>query len=165
MYKFISSIRATWLTNLILLYLIRSTNHEISHCAIPSSLPLLPPSQAKIFFLGTILTHVFPTAWRTKFLIHMNIKWYSPRTHSCTCMQASSLPPPPPTPRFFREIWTSHRKAAKDSGLLGCDAVPLGDWFPTFQTIAAPSSARHKQLVENESATFVTNMRNHSPSH
>lgn len=29
-------------------------------------------------------------------------------------------------------IWGSHSSAAKDSFLLGCDIVSLGEWFPVF---------------------------------
>jgi len=43
-------------------------------------------------------------------------------------------------PIFFHtyfEIW----HAADGSGLLGCDAVSLGEWFASFQRILVPSSS------------------------
>jgi hypothetical protein len=40
--------------------------------------------------------------------------------------------------------WGSFSSAVEDSGLLGCDLVSLGKWFPTFQWNTEPSWSRFK---------------------
>ena len=42
-------------------------------------------------------------------------------------------------------IWGSHSASAKVSRLLGCDYVPLGEWFPVFRRTIMPSTVRIKQ--------------------
>ena len=43
----------------------------------------------------------------------------------------------------------SHSGIFKDSGLLGCDGVFLGEWLSAFRKTIAPSSSMVKQSKEN----------------
>lgn len=48
---------------------------------------------------------------------------------------------------FNLNFWGSHSGVSDDSILFGRDTVSLGDWFPTFRRILAPSSSRPKLEV------------------
>ena len=39
----------------------------------------------------------------------------------------------------FCKFWGSHTRVAKNSGLLGCEAVSLGEWSVTFRKITPPT--------------------------
>jgi hypothetical protein len=70
--------------------------------------------------------------------------------------------PPPPPPLVRSEFLTAVLMGG--SHILGCDAVSLGEWFPTFRRNAVPSSDTGKQSLKAESTTFLGNDVNHSPN-
>lgn len=68
------------------------------------------------------------------------------------------------------EIWGTHSNVADDPRLLGCGTVSLGECFPTFWRIIAPSSSGSVQELldlldpEDEGTTILKNSGNYSPN-
>jgi hypothetical protein len=62
------------------------------------------------------------------------------------------------------EFEISHSSFAEDSGLLGCDTLPLREWFPTVRNIIVPLSSRLNQKVE-VGTTILRHAGNHSLKH
>jgi hypothetical protein len=48
------------------------------------------------------------------------------------------------------EIWCFYSTLAEETSLAVCDAVSLGQWFPTFREIAVASRQRHAAKESNE---------------
>jgi hypothetical protein len=56
-------------------------------------------------------------------------------------------------------ISSYHSGAAKDASLVGCDAVSLGEWFPTFRRIVIP----HLQHYITEDSHFYSTVQTSQP--